>query len=38
MLFYPCKTCGKTFSIRFNTYNMFVLPLYKLAKKIKTKL
>ena len=27
-----CKTCNKT-SIKFNAYNMFELPLYKLAKK-----
>jgi len=32
-----CKTCKNTFSIRFNAYNMFELPLYKLAKKNKNK-
>jgi ubiquitin C-terminal hydrolase len=32
-----CKTCKNTISIKFNAYNMFELPLYKLAKKYKNK-
>ena len=32
-----CKTCKKIVSIKFNVYNMFELPLYKLAKKNKNK-
>ena len=32
-----CKDCKHTNSIKFNTYNMFELPLYKLAKKNKKK-
>jgi len=32
-----CKACDHTISIKFNAYNMFELPLYKLAKKYKNK-
>ena len=32
-----CKACKQTISIKFNTYNMFELPIYKLAKINKNK-
>lgn len=32
-----CKKCKNTISIKFNAYNMFELPLYKLAKQNKNK-
>ena len=32
-----CKTCKNTIAIKFNAYNMFELPLYKLAKQNKNK-
>ena len=28
-----CKNCNKVFSIKFNAYNLFELPIYDLAKK-----